>query len=877
MEIPEIQYQPGQVSSSVAPVEQVDVTAGLRANQQRTAQEMQANLAQLQRNGATQVQNVRDQAFPVEQLTQLSNTAAKLMEDKAEQMKSDLEAEMTTLAYQDGFSPTKEFEKSEKEFQKTGQQMDDRANTYQRETGDYEGAERIRELSGWKKYYYEKARMEQAGQGFGAWLNENASRQVPINGEMVSLKQANTEQRAAVVAYLSSEYMRPFQGYNKSFLGKYLFPGMQKGQSSTMAALSAERQKLIKANQLDEAGVLFRNNVTAEGAQQYRNTLLAQGFSNAEIRQKMLENASSVAQVEAIGALEFGGNGKTFAENYEKDYNDALNNAVARQDDGVTRELAIRKQADNKAKLEYMKAEEQDLKDGSFDADPAMLAEKAAEARMNGYPETAKYIESRIAETAGAKTSAAIRKGYELQMMSGVIPSKEEILMNTALTTEDKQALIGKATENAGQAEPDGARAKSNKKEIEADLEARANWTKDKAADASIEGMKFKAWKDYTTVYNNAIESGKSPDAAAVEAMRDFRDKFGTDSGKGEYAVGVDPSKPGGLGSYINYDRTAAASTSTSPSQQVFGNIKQMPPEQRNDYLNNQPDLFYGEEQILTKLQEDATTTGQLGAIPPVYYELQQKSGGKQSILDFVETRLKANGLKPLPKNVTAVVSEVQGAFDDESYKYISYKPNSTRTDIGLISSGQEPVYSSSLPTNVASDQEFQAAVSDTAGRLGVSEADLMAVMSFETGGTFNPGITNAAGSGATGLIQFMPSTAAGLGTSTQELSGMSRAQQMQYVEKYLSSKGVKGKGLSDLYMAVLFPAAVGKSDDFVLFGNGATIPGYGAGSRAYSQNRGLDKNGDGSVTKAEASAKVMQHRNPNPWRRPNNVRPELQ
>ena len=78
---------------------------------------------------------------------------------------------------------------------------------------------------------------------------------------MVSLKQANAEERAAVVAYLSSEYMRPFQGYEQIFLGKYLFPGMQKGQASTMAALSAERQKLIKANQLDEAGVFFRNNV----------------------------------------------------------------------------------------------------------------------------------------------------------------------------------------------------------------------------------------------------------------------------------------------------------------------------------------------------------------------------------------------------------------------------------------------------------------------------------------------------------------------------------------------------------------------------------------------------------------------------------------
>ena len=150
-------------------------------------------------------------------------------------------------------------------------------------------------------------------------------------------------------------------------------------------------------------------------------------------------------------------------------------------------------------------------------------------------------------------------------MMSGVIPSKEEILMNTALTTEDKQALIGKADENAGQAEPDGARAKSNKKEIDAELEARANWTKDKAADASIEGMKFKAWQEYTQVYNNALQSGKTPDQAAQEAMADFRSKFGTKSGEGQYAVGIDPNNPGALGAYKNYDRTAAASTTTSP------------------------------------------------------------------------------------------------------------------------------------------------------------------------------------------------------------------------------------------------------------------------------------------------------------------------
>ena len=38
---------------------------------------------------------------------------------------------------------------------------------------------------------------------------------------------------------------------------------------------------------------------------------------------------------------------------------------------------------------------------------------------------------------------------------------------------------------------------------------------------------------------------------------------------------------------------------------------------------------------------------------------------------------------------------------------------------------------------------------------------------------------------GATGLIQFLPSTARGLGTTTDALAGMSSVEQLNYVEKY--------------------------------------------------------------------------------------------
>ena len=48
----------------------------------------------------------------------------------------------------------------------------------------------------------------------------------------------------------------------------------------------------------------------------------------------------------------------------------------------------------------------------------------------------------------------------------------------------------------------------------------------------------------------------------------------------------------------------------------------------------------------------------------------------------------------------------------------------------------------------------------------------LMSAMAFESGESFSPSVKNAAGSGAVGLIQFMPSTAAALGTTTVEAGG---------------------------------------------------------------------------------------------------------
>jgi peptidoglycan hydrolase-like protein with peptidoglycan-binding domain len=140
---------------------------------------------------------------------------------------------------------------------------------------------------------------------------------------------------------------------------------------------------------------------------------------------------------------------------------------------------------------------------------------------------------------------------------------------------------------------------------------------------------------------------------------------------------------------------------------------------------------------------------------------------------------------------------------------------------------------------------EFIRGVEAMAGRLGAKPEHILAAMSFETGGTFSPSITNSIG--ATGLIQFLKSTAEDLGTTTGQLRNMSAVEQLPFVEKYLEQHK-NGKPLDTLeavYTSILSGSP--KSPDDVLFKEG---------TKAYDQNP-LDWNKDGNITAREATTIV--------------------
>ncbi len=141
---------------------------------------------------------------------------------------------------------------------------------------------------------------------------------------------------------------------------------------------------------------------------------------------------------------------------------------------------------------------------------------------------------------------------------------------------------------------------------------------------------------------------------------------------------------------------------------------------------------------------------------------------------------------------------------------------------------------------------EFLREMEGVAQRVGARPEDLMAVMALESNRTFSPSVRNG-DTGATGLIQFMPSTARGLGTTTDALAGMTATEQLPYVERYLAPRRGHIGNLEGLYTSILYGSP---QDD----------PGrvlWSRGTEAYGDNHGLDRNRDGRITAGEAADSV--------------------
>ncbi|MCV6631231.1 MAG: hypothetical protein OIF50_15370, partial [Flavobacteriaceae bacterium] len=125
----------------------------------------------------------------------------------------------------------------------------------------------------------------------------------------------------------------------------------------------------------------------------------------------------------------------------------------------------------------------------------------------------------------------------------------------------------------------------------------------------------------------------------------------------------------------------------------------------------------------------------------------------------------------------------------------------------------------------------------------------LLAVMHLETGRSFSASADNE--NGYVGLIQFSSGAAASLGTSQRDLKQMTFVEQMDYVEKYLSKKKDKLNSMTDMYLQVLKPNAVGNGNnpDYIIFDESIPLPD-GDGKNTSAAQRELNIQRDPWVKK---------------------------
>jgi hypothetical protein len=141
----------------------------------------------------------------------------------------------------------------------------------------------------------------------------------------------------------------------------------------------------------------------------------------------------------------------------------------------------------------------------------------------------------------------------------------------------------------------------------------------------------------------------------------------------------------------------------------------------------------------------------------------------------------------------------------------------------------------------------FWAELQAIAKRLDTEPAWLLNVMASES--LFNPKARNGLpGQTATGLLQFIESTARSMGTTTEAIIKMSPVEQLRLVEKYLAPFHGRLNSLASVYLAVFRGVIIEGGEASVV----APLDNSSKERRIYSLNKWLDFNCDGKITRGE-------------------------
>ncbi len=201
-----------------------------------------------------------------------------------------------------------------------------------------------------------------------------------------------------------------------------------------------------------------------------------------------------------------------------------------------------------------------------------------------------------------------------------------------------------------------------------------------------------------------------------------------------------------------------------------------------------------------------------------------------------------------LPLNLKGIGIISLAVILSNLFTYSLFSPGSAAAAAEL----NKPLYLLEEASVYVSDvMGFEQKVREVGQSLNVPAEWLMAIMYSES--KFDASVSNFKGSGATGLIQWMPVSAKEMGITLSQLKNLNHIDQLDYVHQYLQTvreRYGEFDSLTDLYLAVLFPKALDQDYCYTL---------YAKPSVTYTQNSGLDENKDGRVTVSDIDRRMKR------------------
>ena len=658
------QFNAYQEGVGFDPIKQIDYTPSLDRRNQRLNRADEQALAQVRRNNQVRIQNAQNAGKDLEALGKLSGKLASLLGDiKKEQDERDMEEGMM-LAYTDGVDMS-DFNQTEAELTQAESAANQAADEYVEGGGDVFVADKIRGLSGAKKYGYEKARVQKAAYSYPAYYEaakEEATLTIGDREVTYDMPDLQPEEKAALDAHVRSKFFKQFSGYNPKFLNKYLFPAIHKFEAGEATKWSAQQSAKIQANRIEDAKDSFYTGIKVDPGQTFLDMAdNKQGLfkSRKEARTaatQLLEDflkddniplQERMATYQTLVGTEFDHRGmgrttvgKAFGRDFGK-LEQILNDV---QYEGTNRTLKARQDAANQFQLQFEEEVKTKREAGERFTEDDIIDIKGKWTKLTGQeaPSWLKNYETQEDrdDDQDTKRLLALRRsrGY---LIEGDLDN---------VSTQVYSNFIGRVTEDKSLAEiPKEFDSEANERIVAATNDSFTDLIGQKEKSGEWVDFKNRALRAYQRKYQENITKGLTQNEAHREALDSV-------------------VKNAEVKTYLKPDYAGVNQQHRSNMKLAQTALVQNPDAWREQTLP-------GTEQALAEAVKYADTG--VGQIPMIYRQLADRYKNLTPF-DLMNAQLKASGHPGMDKPAT---EQVVDQLDPGVQRLLRFKPSASRTN----------------------------------------------------------------------------------------------------------------------------------------------------------------------------------------------------